>query len=66
MAGCNGGNCQCRQARQEKFALNDALAQVIVDNRVVRWAVDYSRRHPEATADDIVGAYHDAKILGEV
>lgn len=67
MAGC-GGNCNCREQRsaEPRPGIADALAKVIVDNRIVRYAVDYSRRHPEATADDIVAAVNDAKTLGEL
>lgn len=72
MAGC-GGNCQCRAQREaqqngprDAVTLSEALAKVIIDNRIVRYAVEFSRRHPEATVDDIVAAVNDAKITGEL
>ena len=69
MAGCNGNCKNCPNRSEEPRSarpLAEALAQVIVDNRVVRMAVELSRANPTWNADQIVEAVSVAKLTGEL
>lgn len=52
-AACNGP-CSRREAPRDRYTLTDALARVIVDNRIVRAALEVSKQYPEYTAEDII------------
>lgn len=64
--GCNGPCSTKREQPRSGVSLAEALAKVIVDNRVIKFTLDYSRDFPMATVDEIVVAATAAKEKGEL
>jgi len=77
MAGC-GGNCagcspeqqaacaRRAEAPRDRYTLADALARVIVDNRIVRATLDLAKKYPEYTAEDLVVIVNQMKDDGRI
>lgn len=63
---CNGPCSRRSEAPRDKYTLTDALAQVITDNRVIRFTMEYVKNFPLATADEIIVAANLAKEAGEL
>lgn len=65
---CGKDGCKSPSYQQPRNAvsLSEALAKVIVDNRTVRFTMDYIAKFPNATADEVVVAYTLAKEDGRV
>lgn len=51
---CNGPCSRREEAPRDRYTLTDALARVIVDNRIVKAALDIHNKYPNYTAEDIV------------
>lgn len=67
MSGC-GGNCQCsaKKSEEPRPSLADALAKVIIDNRVIRFVVETLQKNPELNSEDVITIVNDAKTRGEL
>lgn len=73
MAGCGGcdptkdcnGPCS-RRSETPRTSLTEALAQVIIDNRVVRAAVEYQRDFPFVTTEEIIVYVNELKSSGRL
>lgn len=67
--GCQPGQCNgpCSQRTERpRTSLTEALAQVIVDNRIVRAAVEYQRDFPFVTTEEIIEYVNELKNTGRL
>lgn len=65
---CGKDGCKSPSYQQPRSAVSlaEALAKVIVDNRVIKFTMDYVAANPNASADEIVVAANLAKEDGRL